>query len=88
MTCREALERWEKKIVNCEVKPQSIWPIVMSLIKRDVPEAPTAIQGPLGFKYQPIDKANAIAEYFETQFTPHDLCDKNHKRRVEARVQA
>jgi hypothetical protein len=24
----------------------------------------------------------------EIQFTPHDLCDENHERRVEARVQA
>jgi hypothetical protein len=35
-----------------------------------------------------MGKANAIAECLEIQFTPHDLCDENHERRVEARVQA
>jgi hypothetical protein len=35
-----------------------------------------------------MDKANAIADCLENQFTPHDLCDENHERRVEARVQA
>jgi hypothetical protein len=34
------------------------------------------------------DKANAIADCLENQFTPHDLFDENHERRVEARVQA
>jgi hypothetical protein len=35
-----------------------------------------------------VDKANSIAECLENQFTSHDLCDENHERRVEARVQA
>jgi hypothetical protein len=35
-----------------------------------------------------MDKANEIADCLENQFTPHDLCDENHERRVEARVQA
>jgi hypothetical protein len=50
--------------------------------------APTAIHGLLGLKHHPLDKANAIANCLENQFTPHDLCDENHERRVEARVQA
>jgi hypothetical protein len=25
---------------------------------------------------------------FRNEFTPHDLCDESHERRVEARVQA
>jgi hypothetical protein len=29
-----------------------------------------------------------IADCLENQFTPHDLCDDNHKWWVEARVQA
>jgi hypothetical protein len=29
---------------------------------KDGPRAPTAINGRLGLKYQPVDKANAIAE--------------------------
>jgi hypothetical protein len=35
-----------------------------------------------------MDKANAIADCLENQFTPHDLCDENHDRRVGARVHA
>jgi hypothetical protein len=31
----------------------------------------------------PEDKANAIADCLENQFTPHDLCDENHEQ-VEA----
>jgi hypothetical protein len=42
----------------------------------------------LGLKYHPEDKTNAIADCLENQFTPHDLCDENHERRLEARVQA
>jgi hypothetical protein len=52
------------------------------------PEVSTAIHGLLGLKYHPEDKANAIADCLESQFTPHDLCDGNHEWRVEARVQA
>jgi hypothetical protein len=38
--------------------------------------APTAINGPLGLKFHPSDKANAIADYMEIQFTHHVLCDE------------
>jgi hypothetical protein len=38
--------------------------------------------------HSPLGKANAIAACLEKQFTPHDLCEENHERRVEARVQA
>jgi hypothetical protein len=38
--------------------------------------------------FHPVDKANAIADCLENQFTPHDLCDENHERQMEARVQA
>jgi hypothetical protein len=58
------------------------------LTNRDRPRAPTAIQGPLGLKYNFVDKANAIADCLENEFTPHDLCEENHEWRVEARVQA
>jgi hypothetical protein len=44
------------------------------------------IHGLLGLKYHPEDKANAIADCLENQFTPHDLCDENHEQRVEAMV--
>jgi hypothetical protein len=35
-----------------------------------------------------VEKANAIAGCLENHFTPHDLCDEHHERRVEACVQA
>jgi hypothetical protein len=73
-----------EKIGNCEVTPQSIWPIAKSLLKRDEPRAPTAIHCLLGLKFLSLEKANAIADCLENQFTPHDLCDENHERRVEA----
>jgi hypothetical protein len=88
MTRKRALERWETKTDNCEVTPQSIWPIAKYLLRRDEPRAPTAIHGPSGLKFLPLEKANAIADCLEIRFTPHDLCGENHKRRVEARVQA
>jgi hypothetical protein len=88
MTRKKALERWETKIGSCEVSPQSIWPIAKSLLKKDGLRAPTAIHGPLGLKFLPLEKANAIADCLENPFTPHDLCDENHELRVEARVQA
>jgi hypothetical protein len=33
-------------------------------------------------------QASAIADCLEIQFTPHDLCNENHERRVEVKVQA
>jgi hypothetical protein len=47
-----------------------------------------AIHGSSDLKFHPLEKANAIADYLEYLFTPHDLCDENHERRVDARVQA
>jgi hypothetical protein len=88
MTRKKALQRWETKIGNYEVTPQSTWPIAQYLLKRDEPRALTAIHGPLGLKFLPLEKANAIADCLENQFTLHHLCDKNHERRVKARVQA
>jgi hypothetical protein len=88
MTRKKALERWETKIRNTEVTPQAIWPIAKFILKRDGPRAPTAIHSPSGLKFHPSEKANAIPDCLETQFTPHELCDENHERRVEARVQA
>jgi hypothetical protein len=87
MTRRQALEGWKTKVGNCEVTPQALWPIAKSLMKRDGPKTTTAIYGPLGRTYQRNWKTNVIAECLENQFTPHDLCDENHERRVETRVQ-
>jgi hypothetical protein len=89
MTLKKAIEQWETKRGNFKVTPQSIWPIAKSLLRRDGPRAPTAIHGSLGLKYLlPLDKANAITDCLENQFTQHEFCDENHERRVEARAQA
>jgi hypothetical protein len=88
MARKKALERWETKIGNSEVTPQAICPIAKSLVKRDRTRAPTAIHGASGLKFLPAQKANAIADCLENQFTHHDLCDENHERQWEARVQA
>jgi hypothetical protein len=88
MTSKKALERSETKIGNTEVTFQAIWSIAKSLLKRDGPRAPTAIHGHSVLKFHPCEKAIAIADCLENQFTHHDLCDENHERRVEARVQA
>jgi hypothetical protein len=88
MTRKQALERWKTKMGNAEITPQAIWPIAKSLLMRDGPRAPTAIHGTSGLKFLPSEKANAIADCLEIQFTPHDLCDENHERQVEAEVQA
>jgi hypothetical protein len=88
MIQKKTLEQWETKLENTELTPQAIWPIAKSLSNRDGTRAPTAIHGLSGLKYHPEDKANAVADCLENQFTPHDLCDENHDERVEARVQA
>jgi hypothetical protein len=73
---------------NTEVTPQAIGTIAKPPLKRDGPMAPTAIHGPSGLKFHPSDKANGLADCLENQFTHHDLCDENHERRVDIRVQA
>jgi hypothetical protein len=82
MTRKKALVRWETKVGNAEVTP-----IAKSLLERDGQRASTTIHGASGHKLHMSDKANAIADCLEIQFTPHDLCDENHERRVEADVQ-
>jgi hypothetical protein len=86
LTRKKALERWETRLANTEETPQAIWPIAKSLINRDGPRAPTVIHGALDLKYYLIDKANAIADCLENQFTPHDSCDVNHERRVDYEI--
>jgi hypothetical protein len=36
MVRKRALERWGKKLANCEVTPQAIWPFAKSLTKKGV----------------------------------------------------
>jgi hypothetical protein len=88
MTHKKALQRWETKISPAEVIPQAIWPMAKSLLTRDGPRVPTAIHGASGLRFLPSEKANAIADCLEIQFTPHDLCDENHERQVEPEFQA
>jgi hypothetical protein len=83
MTSTKVLERWETKLGICELTPQDLWPIAKSLIKRDGLKAPPVVHGPLEMAYHP----NVYTECLENQFTSHDLCDKNNKRRMETRVQ-
>jgi hypothetical protein len=65
-----------------------------NMAHREVPNNLGWIMGtnchPWSFRpiFHPVDKANAIAGCLEHRFTPHALCEENHKRRVEARVQA
>jgi hypothetical protein len=83
MTRRKALERWETRVGNCDVTPQTLWPIAKSLMKRDGPKAPAAVHEPLGITYHPNEKPNVIADCVENQFTPHGPCDENDGRRVQ-----
>jgi hypothetical protein len=76
-----------KNVINTEFTPQPMWPIAKSLRKRDVPRASTAFYGVSGLKYHSPEKANAIADCLEIQFTPNNLCDENHEWWVEAKVQ-
>jgi hypothetical protein len=50
--------------------------------------APTAVHGFLGNEDSPPETSNTIADRLGNQFTPIDLCEENHVRRVEAEVQA
>ncbi|PNF38110.1 hypothetical protein B7P43_G15356, partial [Cryptotermes secundus] len=60
--------------------------ITLSDINNDLPCL--AIHGAAGIKFHPFEKASATADCLENQYTPHNLFDDNHERRVEARVQA
>jgi hypothetical protein len=88
MTQRKVIERWERKIRNCEVTPHAIWPLVKYLMKRDRLKAATTIHGPCSLKFLPLGKSNVTANCLENKFTPHNLCEENHKQQVEAQVQA
>jgi hypothetical protein len=57
-------------------------------MKRGGPKAPTTLLDPLGIIHHLNEKANAIMNCTEDQFTSHDLCEENHEGRVETRAQA
>jgi hypothetical protein len=65
-----------------------MWHIAKSLLKRDGPRAPTAIHGSSGLKFIHPRKPMQLPTDWKIKFSPHDLCDENHERRVEAAVQA
>jgi hypothetical protein len=88
MVRKRALERWETELANFGVTPQAIWPIAKSLSKSCGPNTTSAIHHPLGPIFYPNDKANIIADCLENQFRMHDLCDCDHRRHVEAQVEA
>jgi hypothetical protein len=88
MIQKRALERWETKLINCEVPSQAIWPIGKTLTKTGGPKAPSAIHCPFGPIFYPINKANIIAECTENQFKTHDLCYYDRRQHVEAQAEA
>jgi hypothetical protein len=57
-------------------------------MKRDGPMIPNAVHGHLGITYHPNEKAKAVVDCLEKQFTSHDLRDENHERHVKTTVQA
>jgi hypothetical protein len=65
MTRRRAPEQFETKIANTDVTPHAIWPTAKSLMKRDGPKKPTAIHGPFGLTFHPLEEANATADCLE-----------------------
>jgi hypothetical protein len=69
----------ETKVGNCEVALQAVWSLAKSLLKRNGPKASTTLHGALGTTYCLNEKANAIADCLENQFTSHDLGDENHE---------
>jgi hypothetical protein len=57
-------------------------------MKRDRPKAVTCIHFASGLKSLSLEKSNALADRLENQFTPHDLYEEKHERRMEDRLQA
>jgi hypothetical protein len=79
MTRRKALERWETKVGKSDATPQAPWPIAKSLMKGNGPKAAAAFHGLLGITYHTNEKANVIADWLESQFTSHDLCNVRYE---------
>jgi hypothetical protein len=65
-----------------------VWFIVKFLTKRGGPEAATAMHVPLDSVFYPNERAYLIENCSENLFTPHKVCDTDHERRDEVRVQA
>jgi hypothetical protein len=61
---------------------------VRSVTKRVGPKEPSTIHSPLGHIFYPFDKASIIADCVENQFRARELCDSDHRRHVQAKVEA
>jgi hypothetical protein len=70
MTGKKAIELLEN-VANCEFMPQTIRSIEKSLTQRGVSKASSVIHSKLGHKFDPVYKANAVADRSENQFTQH-----------------
>lgn len=88
MVWKRSLERWIKSLANCEVTPQAISSIAKSLTKWGEPQAPSAIHGPLGPIFYPIDKANIITDGLGNMLRAYGLCNCDNRRHMEAQVEA
>jgi hypothetical protein len=55
----------KQEIGTFEATPQAQWPV----IKRNGPKASTAIHGPLGFKYQPLEKSTSFGLFRKSVHT-------------------
>jgi hypothetical protein len=82
MNRKNAIDRWETKLANTELTP----PVVPH--QHGWTKDANWHSWPLCINYHPVDKANAIADCLENRFTPHNLCEENNERQVEARFQA
>jgi hypothetical protein len=60
-----------------EVIPEVIWPTTKFLITADSPKRPTAIYGISEFKFNPLNKSNAIVDFLENHLLPEDMCDNS-----------
>jgi hypothetical protein len=75
-------------LANCKDTPQAVRLVAKSLSKMGGPKVPSTIHGPFGTIFYPIGKVNIIADCLENQFRAHDSYDCDHRRHVEAQVEA
>lgn len=58
-------KNWDKKLENLEVKDNTLWQTAKSLTKKSDTSIPT-LHGRNGLVFSSYDKANALAEHFES----------------------
>jgi hypothetical protein len=69
----ELLSHTSSNVAYCEIPHKKGWT-----------KTPSAIRGPLGPLFYPVNKPNMIADCLENQFRARDLCDCDHRRHVKA----